>query len=106
MDLLNEAVERDAGRDTGDLVRMDGIYFHGFCDRGDDLVYTRGPVKPIVEDGIHDVTVYGSNAKLYKWTAFSPGWPGNLRPRGLVVLESTDCEVDAKAKFERKQDGL
>lgn len=106
MDLLNEAYERDAGRDTANLVRIDGAYFHGFCDEGDDLVYTQGPVKPIVEEGVHDVTVYGVKAKLYYWKAIASYWPGGKRGRGLVVLEGTDSEVDAKAKFKRKQDGL
>ncbi|QXO10216.1 hypothetical protein pEaSNUABM37_00257 [Erwinia phage pEa_SNUABM_37] len=106
MDLLNEASERDAGRDTERLQRVDGAYFHGFCDKGDDLVYTSGPIKHVVEEGIHDVTVYGMKAKFYYWVAIAPYWPGGKRPRGLVVLEGTDSEIDAKAKFNRKQDGL
>lgn len=106
MDLFNYAEEQHAGRDTERLQCMDGVYFHGFCDKRDDLVYTRGPIKPVVEEGIHDVTVYGIKAKLYYWKAIAPYWPGGKRGRGLVVLEGTDSEVDAKAKFKRKQDGL
>jgi len=106
MDLFNYAEEQHAGRDTERLQCMDGVYFHGFCDKRDDLVYTRGPIKPVVEDGIHEVTVYGQKAKLYYWTAISPSWPGGKRPRGLVVLEGSESELDAKAKFERKQEGL
>lgn len=105
MDLFNEAVEQSAGRDTTRLKRLDGVYFHGFCSELDDLVYIRG-LQPPLSDGVHDVAVYGVRAKMYYWQAIVPYWPGGIRPRGLVVLEGTESELDAKVKFERKQDGL
>lgn len=103
MDLLNYAKERDEGRSTDDLVTVTGAYFHGFCDKGDDLVYVKeGTALP--EAGIHDVTVYGQQAKLYYWFATQEGW--GVRGRGLVVLEGTDCAADAKMKYEEKRGHL
>lgn len=104
MDLFNYAVEEDAGRSTRTLETLHGCYFHGFCDKGDDLVYINSGV--VVDPGIHDVVVYGQPAKLLYWVAEDPSWPGGKRPRGLVVLPGTDSEKDATAKYNRKVVGL
>ncbi len=113
--LYNFEEEKRKGNETTALICLHGVYFHGFCDDHDDLVYFTkedavffGPQQnTCMQDlapGYYDVVVYGEAAVLYYWVDNSN--PNKPRGRGLVVQPNTPWQVNAVSKWQEQHQFL
>lgn len=102
--VYNHAVECDNKRPTELLQMINGrsnVYFHGFCDKQDDLAYSKGTI--VVSEGIYNVNAYGTPAILFIWLPESSSRSPNKLYKGLIVeINDNDRMIDAYAKYTKK----